>query len=99
VSVVTAREYGIQCALLRDIIGNPFRPPMPLPHGALAWNEGTLRRIAQAIYDERAFDRLPVLADALEESGCTDTDILAHGRGGGEHVRGCWVVDLVLAKG
>jgi hypothetical protein len=56
-------------------------------------------KLAAAIYAERAFDRLPVLADALEDAGCTDAEILGHCRAGGEHVRGCWVVDLVLGKG
>jgi hypothetical protein len=82
-------------ALLRDVIGNPFRPPQP----ALAWNDGTVVRLAQTIYDQRAFDRLPILADALEEAGCTDPEILSHCRGSGLHVRGCWVVDLLLGKG
>ena len=64
----------------------------------LAWNGGTVPRIAQAIYAERAFDRLPVLADALEDAGCANADVLAHCRSGGEHVRGCWVIDLLLGK-
>jgi hypothetical protein len=55
-------------------------------------------KLSRAIYDDRAFDRLPVLADALEDAGCTDRTILAHCRSGGEHVRGCWVVDLLLGK-
>lgn len=62
----------------------------------LAWNNTTVPRLAQAIYDGRAFDRLPILADTLEDAGCTDQDILAHCRSGGEHVRGCWVLDLLL---
>ena len=64
----------------------------------LAWNGGTIHHLAQAIYDERAFDRLPILADALEDAGCTDAAILDHCRQPGEHVRGCWVVDLLLGK-
>jgi hypothetical protein len=64
----------------------------------LAWNDGTVVKLAQGIYDDRAFDRLPVLADALEEAGCDDADILDHCRRPGEHVRGCWVVDLLLGK-
>jgi hypothetical protein len=64
----------------------------------LAWNDGTVPRIAQDIYDEWAFDRLPILADALEDAGCDNADILAHCRQAGEHVRGCWVVDLLLDK-
>jgi hypothetical protein len=64
----------------------------------LAWNEGTVVKLAKGIYDDRAFDRLPVLADALEEAGCHDPAITAHCRQPGEHVRGCWVVDLLLGK-
>jgi hypothetical protein len=65
----------------------------------LCWHGGTIPKLAQAIYDERAFDRLPVLADALEEAGCTDADLLGHLRGPGPHVRGCWALDLLLGKG
>ena len=64
----------------------------------LIWNDALIRHLAQAIYDECAFDRLPILADALEEAGCTNADILNHYRQPGEHVRGCWVVDLLLGK-
>jgi hypothetical protein len=91
-------EPGAQAGLLRDLLGNPFRPAPPLALAVLSWNGGTVPRLAAAIYEERAFDRLPVLADALEDTGCTDADILGHCRAGGEHVRGCWVVDLVLGK-
>ena len=83
--------------ILRDVIGNPFRSVSVLPSW-LAWNDGAIRKMAQAIYDGRAFDRLPLLADALEEAGCADADILSHCREPGEHVRGCWVVDLLLGK-
>ena len=55
-------------------------------------------KLAQGIYDDRAFDRLPVLADALEEAGCTNAEILAHCREPGPHVRGCWALDLLLGK-
>jgi hypothetical protein len=90
-------EWKRQAALLRDIFGNPFRP-LAINPAWLAWNDGTVPRIAQAIYDERAFDRMPVLADALEDAGCTEPYILDHCRQPGEHVRGCWVVDLLLGK-
>ena len=63
-----------------------------------AWLTATVRSIAAAIDRDRAFDRLPILADALEEAGCTNADVLLHCRQPGEHVRGCWVVDLVLGK-
>jgi hypothetical protein len=87
-----------QAALLRDIIGNPFHTRYPADPNVLAWNEGTVRRIAQAIYDERAFDRLPILADALLDAGCEDEDLLAHCRSPGPHVCGCWAIDLILGK-
>jgi hypothetical protein len=91
------RERSAQCHLLCDLFGNPFRPAAADP-AWLAWNDGTVRRLAEALYQERAFDRLPVLADALEEAGCTDPDLLDHLRGPGPHYRGCWVVDLLLGK-
>ena len=84
--------------LIRDIWGNPFRQVSIAAGTVLAWNDGAVHKLAQAIYDARALDRLPLLADALEDAGCTDADILGHCRGGGEHVRGCWVVDLLLGK-
>jgi hypothetical protein len=92
-----AAESAAQCRLLRDIYGNPFRA-VAADAAWLAWDGGTVPKLAQAIYDERAFDRLPVLADALEEAGCTDPDLLGHCRRPGEHVRGCWVVDYLLGK-
>jgi hypothetical protein len=90
----TGAEHAVQVALIRDIFGNPFRPATLDP----AWCSSTTTQLAAGIYDERAFDRLPILADALEEAGCADPDILAHCRGPGPHVRGCWVVDLLLGK-
>ena len=86
-----------QATLLREIISNPFRL-VALDPAWLAWNDGAAPKLAQAIYDNRAFDRLPLLADASEDAGCTDAAILAHCRSPGEHVRGCWVVDMVLGK-
>jgi hypothetical protein len=86
-----------QADLLRDLLGNPFRPVSADP-AWLTWNGGTVRQLAEVIYEERRFVDLPILADALEEAGCTDEDILSHCRGPGEHVRGCWVLDLLLGK-
>jgi hypothetical protein len=83
--------------LLRDVIGNPFAP-IEVERRWLRWNRGGVRKLAQVVYDERRFEDLPVLADALEEAGCTHADILTHCRQPGEHVRGCWVVDLLLGK-
>lgn len=84
--------------LLRDVFGNPFRPPAPLPAALLAWNGGTIPKLARSIYEDRRFDDLPVLADALEEAGCTDADLLGHCRGPGPHVRACWAVDLLTGR-
>jgi hypothetical protein len=64
----------------------------------LTWHDGLLVSMAQKMYDSRDFTDMPVLADALEEAGCTNQDILRHCREPGEHVRGCWIVDLLLGK-
>jgi hypothetical protein len=83
-----------QCDLIRDIFGNPFRPVTV----ESTWRTHNVTALAQGIYDDRAFERMPILADALEDAGCTNADILEHCRRPGEHCRGCWVVDLVLGK-
>jgi hypothetical protein len=87
-------EAANQAALLRDIFGNPFRP-VPLSPD---WRTDTAVAIARQTYDSRDFSAMPILADALQDAGCDNDDILAHCRGPGPHVRGCWVVDLVLGK-
>jgi hypothetical protein len=66
-----------------------------IPPAWLAWG-GLVPTLARAIREERRFQDLPVLADALEDAGCTDADILGHCRAGGPHLRGCWVLDLLL---
>src|SRR5262249_55613880 len=84
--------------LLRDVFGYLFRRTAVVP----AWrrrNGGLVARLAAAVHDERAYDRLPILADALEDAGCADADILEHCRSVGEHVRGCWVGALLLGRG
>ena len=91
-------EQRAQAALLRDVMGNPYRPRPHLDAAWLAWNDGAVAKMANTIYDDRRFTDLPLLADALEEAGCTNQDILGHCRNGGEHVRGCWVVDLLLGR-
>jgi hypothetical protein len=83
-----------QADLVRDVFGNPFQ---------LLSFDARLRSIdvvalATTIYDDRAFDRLPILADALMDAGCTNDDIISHCHSPGPHVRGCWVVDLILGK-
>jgi len=89
------RTYWEFCEQFRDVAGNPFRPTAFNPR----WRSETAIALASSIYAERAFDRLPILADALEEAGCDHAEVLSHCRGPGPHVRGCWVVDLVLGKG
>jgi hypothetical protein len=84
------------CALVRDVF-NPWRAE-PIPPSWLAWHDATCHRMAQGIYAERAFDRLPILHDALLDAGCDDEAILSHSRSEGPHVRGCWVIDLILGK-
>ena len=90
-----------RCKILREIVGNPFLPADIDPYW-LIWNDRIVRRFAQSIYDERVYDRMPILADALEEAGCADESILQHCRlelelYSGPHVRGCWCLDLLLA--
>jgi hypothetical protein len=83
--------------VLHCVFGNPFRPVIVDP-GWLDWNGRIIPKLADAIYDERRFDDLPILADALEDAGCDNADILDHCRQPGEHARGCWVIDLLLGK-
>lgn len=80
--------------LFREVFGNPFRPVVLDPR----WRTSDVLGLVLAIYEDRVFDRLPILADALMDAGCDNDDILDHCRSDGPHVRGCWVVDLVLGK-
>jgi hypothetical protein len=99
-------ERAVQARLLRDIFGPlAFRPLPAVSPDWLVWNEGLVRRLAEAAYEERCLPagtldpaRLAVLADALEDAGCTDAELLAHLRGPGPHVRGCWAVDLLMGR-
>jgi hypothetical protein len=90
-----AAELAAQADLLRDIFGNPFREAAIDP----AWRTSDVLALARGIYAERAFDRMPILADALQDAGCDDEEVLTHCREAREHARGCWVVDLLLGKG
>ncbi len=83
-----------RASAIRDIFGNPFRPVTADP----SWLTSTVLALAEGIYVDRAFDRMPILADALQDAGCENEDILNHSRQPGEHVRGCWAVDLLLGK-
>ena len=89
--------------MLRELTGPfPFRVRWPWQRRGLNvppdWRTSDVVLLARGIYAERALDRLPILADALQDAGCGNDEILGHCRGDGPHVRGCWVVDLVLGK-
>lgn len=98
VMVKTRTEWKISrafnSALIRDVFGNPFRPVTLDP----SWRTSTVLALAQQMYDSRDFSDMPILADALQDASCENADILNHCRGDGPHVRGCWVVDLILGK-
>lgn len=89
-----SRVGTLHVAYTHDIFGNPFRPVSADPR----WLTSNVVDLAAAIYKDHAFDRLAILSDALQDAGCDDDQILAHCRSDGPHVRGCWVVDLLLGK-
>jgi hypothetical protein len=87
-------EYGLIKALFNDVFRNPFCPLTFDP----GWRTSDVRGLAQAIYDNKNFESMPILSDALMDAGCDEEEIIGHCRRDGPHVRGCWVVDLVLGK-
>src|SRR5262249_42386801 len=87
-------EWTAQVGLLRDIFGNPFKPAKMKS----SWLTSTVLSLAKSIYDNRRFEDLPILADALEDASCDNAEMLEHARSGGEHLKGCWLVDLLLQK-
>ena len=98
-------EPAVPCAILHDLIGNPFRPSLPLPPAVLAWKNGMVCHLAEDIYKERRMPegtldpaRLATLANALAAAGCTDAELLGHLRSPDNHVRGCFAVDVVLGR-
>lgn len=90
-------ECAAQLRTVHDIIGWPVVSPCSVASW-LAWEGGQVLRLARTIYEGRAFELMPVLGDALDDAGCTDAAILEHARQPAEHVRGCWLLDLVLGK-
>ncbi len=83
-----------QVALLREVFGNPFRPVVI----SRRCRSVAVLGLARAVYEERVFDQMPILADALEEAGCDNDSLISHCRGSARHVLGCWAVDLLLQK-
>jgi hypothetical protein len=95
--------YGVglivcEPATIAGVLRENIASPLARQRKKLCPISSSVISLAKAAYTDRAFDRLPILADALEEAGCTDAEVLAHCRGEGPHVRGCWVVDLILGK-
>jgi hypothetical protein len=102
---VRQEEEALQARLIHDVLGNPFHPQTPLPPVRLNWNDKTILRMAQSIYDDRKLPegtldntRLAILADALLDSGCDNEELIQHCRSGGVHIRGCWGLDVILGK-
>ena len=92
---LASRVRGSTKLIFSELFGNPFRPTVFDP----MWRTSTVELLARGIYEERAFDRMPILADALQDAGCDCEDILNHLRDAtAPHVRGCWALDLVLGK-
>ena len=91
---VRQHEEEEQCRLIREIVGNPFHHVKVDP----SWLTPGVLDMAQSIYDERQYETMPILGDRLEENGCTDEYLLNHCRQEEEHVRGCWVIDLLLGR-
>jgi predicted HAD superfamily Cof-like phosphohydrolase len=96
-NAASAAAMKAQADLLREIVGNPFRP-VDVDPAWLSWGSRTVGRIAQEIYDESRFAEMPILADALEDAGCANARLLSHLRADEKHVRGCWVLDLLLER-
>jgi hypothetical protein len=90
----TASELSAQCHLLREIFHGPRRAVV----FRNSWRTGTVLNLASIVNKEGSLEKLPILADALEDAGCTDRSVLDHCRAEGFHTKGCWVVDLVLKK-
>jgi hypothetical protein len=96
ITMTLANRKGLPLlsTVVRDLFGNPFRPITLNP----TWLTSTVLSLAGQMYDSRDFCPMPILADALQDAGCDNADILQHCRGPGPHVRGCWVVDKLLSK-
>jgi hypothetical protein len=94
---LTVSEEETICRFIRELFRHPSRPSVADPKW-LTWNDGIVRKMAQTIYERRCFADLPILADALLDAGCDDDELLRHLHDPGPHMRGCWALDLLLAK-
>jgi hypothetical protein len=94
-----APAYGFLYSVrFRDLLAEVYGPREGGVTFSPAWQTSTAVALARGMYETRDFAAMPILADALEDAGCDNADVLAHCRGDGPHVRGCWVVDRVLGK-
>jgi hypothetical protein len=86
---------NVQCDMIRELFGNPFRAVT----FSSEWRTDTALSLARQMYESREFSAMPILADALQDAGCNNEEVLSHCRDANQvHVRGCWVVDCVLGK-
>jgi hypothetical protein len=95
VDTAFGEEMCAQAALLREVFGNPYREV----RFDAAWRSAEVKKLAEEVYQSQEFGRLPELAELLGRAGCDEPEVLGHCRRGGGHVRGCWVIDLVLDRG
>lgn len=94
-SIIYLAQKEAECDLLRDIVGNPYRR---FDFAEKKWITAEVLRFASVIYEHRAFEFMPELADTLQQAGCNESAILDHCHNGCSHVRGCWVIDGILGK-
>jgi len=97
-SAAWRQQRQLQSVLLRDIFHTPSRLSVQIAPSCLGWKNGAVVRAAQATYNRGGSEDLSHLAQLLEHAGCEDGDILEHCRAATGHVRGCWVLDLLLGK-
>jgi hypothetical protein len=90
-------EEACQCFLLRDLFGDTARTPDLRPDW-LRWHNGCVVALARSIYEERRYEEIPILGDALQDAGCDAAEVLEHCRPGRWHVRGCWLLDAILGR-
>jgi hypothetical protein len=93
------RDWGDRLIRARKAVLRDWRTCFVVDPAWLSWNGGAVAALARAIGEDRRWEDLPILADALEEAGCTDAEILGHCREPGEHGSGCWVLELLLGSG
>jgi hypothetical protein len=92
------RDLDVSLKARRNAVLDGWHTRFAVDAAWLRWNSGAVARIAGVIAEEKRWQDLPVLGDALEEAGCSDQEILGHCRAPGQHTRRCWVVDLLRGQ-